>query len=124
MIAKLFSARVFTLVFGVAYAVAVFGDYPLFWYYPLATRFSLDDLVDPSLGPSMLWYGWIATAAIPAVIAALIVPRRIAQRIPTAVFWVLPFMVFAAGFYREQEWFSNPALEAEIVEEAGAGARG
>jgi hypothetical protein len=46
VITRLFSARVFTLVFCIGYAVAVYVDYPLFRYYPLARQFSLHDLVD------------------------------------------------------------------------------
>lgn len=105
MITRLFSARMFTLVFGLGYAAAVYFNYPLFRYYPLERRFSLHDLLDPSLGPAMSWYGWISTAAIPAVIVAALVPHRIGDRIPGAVFWILPFVIFLVGFYNEKQWF-------------------
>lgn len=100
-----FSARVFTLIFALSYSAAVYFGYPLFRYYPLVARFSLHDLVDGSLGPAMSWYGWIASAAIPAVVAAAIVPRRLGDRIPASVFRLLPLVMFAAGFYHEREWF-------------------
>jgi hypothetical protein len=105
VISRLLSARVFTLVFGIGYAIAVYVNYPLFRYYPLVQRFSLQDLVDPSLGPAMAWYGWIAIAVIPAVVLAALVPNRIGDRIPDAVFWIVPFVAFLAGCYREQQWF-------------------
>lgn len=105
MIGKLFSARVFTLVFCVGYSLAITINYPLFRYYPLVERFSLHDLVDRTLGPAMSWYGWMAIAAIPAAVLAVVVPNRIGDRIPEAVFWVLPFIVLMAGFYCEREWF-------------------
>ena len=54
---------------------------------------------------SMGWYGWMAVAAIPAAVLAVVVPKRIGDRIPAVTFWVLPFLMFAAGFYRELEWF-------------------
>jgi hypothetical protein len=102
---KLFSARVFTLVFGVGYGVAVYMNYPLFRYYPLVSRYSFHDLVDRSLGPAMSWYGWIATAAIPAVLLTAAIPKRLGDRIPAAVFWFVPIAMLLAGWYRERSWF-------------------
>ena len=102
---KVLSARVFTLVCGLGYAVAVYINYPLFWYYPLIERFSQHDLMDRTLGPGMSWYGWMGIGAVAALIVAAIVPKRFGDRIPAAAFWVLPFVMFAAGYVREQEWF-------------------
>ena len=102
---NLLSARVFTLVFGLGYAIAVYINYPLFRYYPLTGQFSLHDLVDASLGPAMSWYGWMAVGAVPAVLLAVIVPNRIGDRIPSAVFWIVPVVMFLAGCYRERDWF-------------------
>jgi hypothetical protein len=103
--ATTFSARVFTLVFGIAYAITVYLDHPLFRYYPHAAKFSLHDLTDRSLGPAMSWYGWIAMAAIPAVLVAAVVPRRLGDRLPEAVFWILPVIMLLAGWHRERSWF-------------------
>lgn len=101
-----FSARLFTLTFGLGYAIAVTIDIPLFRYYPLISRFSLEDLADRTLGPAMSWYGWIAIGLLPALVLAAIVPKRIGDRLPAAVFWILPLVMFAAGYYREQAWFA------------------
>jgi hypothetical protein len=100
-----FSIRVFTLVFGLSYSVAVYLNYPLFRYYPLVGRFSFKDLADNTLGPAMNWYGWIAVALAPALVLALIVPKKVGDRIPVMVFWFVPFVMFLAGWYREQAWF-------------------
>jgi hypothetical protein len=105
VITRLFSARVFTLIFGIGYAIAVYIDIPLFRYYPLVNRFSLHDLVDRSLGPAMSWYGWIAIAAIPALVLAALVPNHIGERIPAALYWIVPFAMFLAGCYHERAWF-------------------
>jgi hypothetical protein len=102
---RVFSARVFALVFGIGYAAAVYIDIPLFRYYPLIERFSLHDLADRTLGPAMSWYGWMATAAVAAVILAAVIPKSIGNRIPAAVFWILPFIMFIAAWYRERTWF-------------------
>jgi hypothetical protein len=105
VIIKLFSARVFTLVFGGGYALSVYENHPLFRYYPLVERWSMHDLKDPTLGPAMSYYGWIAMAAIPAVIAAALVPYRIGERIPAAVYWLLPLVMLLVAFYNERTWF-------------------
>jgi hypothetical protein len=105
MIGRFFSARVFSLVFGISYATVVHIDQPLFRYYPLVKRWSLHDLVDPALGPAMSWYGWIALAAIPALLLAAVVPKSTGDRIPVAVYWILPFLAFFAGYYHERQWF-------------------
>jgi hypothetical protein len=102
---RLVSPRVFTLAFGLTYAAAVAFHYPLFIYYPQADRFSVTDLRDPSLGPEMFYYGWIATAAIVGLVLALVVPKRVADRLPPKLLWLVPFVMFAGGFYREREWF-------------------
>jgi len=105
VIGRLFSARVFTVVFGIGYAIVVYIDHPLFRYYPLVDRWSLHDLKDPQLGPAMSWYGWIALAAIPAVLLSAVVPRRIGERIPAAVHWIIPVAMFLVGWYHERTWF-------------------
>jgi hypothetical protein len=99
------SGRLFTLVFGLAYAAAVYINYPLFRYYPLVDRFSMRDLANSSLGPAMAYYGWISIAVIPAIILAAITPRRIAERIPPALLWIVPVLMLLAGWYRERSWF-------------------
>lgn len=109
MSGRRFSARTFTLIAGVGYAGAVYLKYPLFLYYPLVKRFSLHDLADRSLGPAISWYGWLATAAIPAVFLSAVVPKRIGDRIPAAVLWVVAFMMLLAGWYNERDWFLLPS---------------
>lgn len=104
-----FSARVFTLVFGIGYAVSVLLNLPLFRYYPLVQRFSLSDLTDVTLGPAMSWYGWIAGGLLPAILAALLVPNRLGARIPAAVLWLVPPLMLWAGWQHEQEWFRPAA---------------
>ena len=102
---RAFSARVFSMLFGISYAVVVQLDHPLFFYYPLVGRWSLHDLADPSLGPSMSWYGWIALAAIPALLLSVLVPKSIGDRIPEAMYWIVPAVAFLVGYHHEQQWF-------------------
>jgi hypothetical protein len=100
-----FSARVFSLMFGLGYAAAVYINYPLFRYYPLIKQFSLRDLPGTAQGPAMTYYGWISIALIPAVVVSAIVPKRWGNRLPSAIFWVLPFVMLLSAYYREQSWF-------------------
>ena len=102
---QMFSARLFTVLFGGGYTLAVWINYPLFRYYPLVQRFSVHDLADRTLGPAMSWYGWIATAALPAALICVVVPRRWGDRVPAAVFWLVPVAMLLAGWYREKSWF-------------------
>ena len=99
------NARVFSLVFVSAYAAAVHLDHPLFWYFPLSNRWSLHNLADSALGPAMAWYGWIALAVIPASILAALVPKAAGDRIPAAIYWILPFVALYIGYLHEQVWF-------------------
>ena len=105
MITRLFSARVFTLVFGLGYAIAVYIDHPLFRYYPLVQRWSLRDIATQALGPAMSYYGWIGIAAIPAALLAVLIPNRVGDRIPAAVYWIIPLIMLFAGCYHERTWF-------------------
>jgi hypothetical protein len=53
----------------------------------------------------MSWYGWMATGAVFAVIATALVPKRIGDRIPASLFWIVTLMMLIAAGYREREWF-------------------
>lgn len=102
---RFFSARAFTLFFGIGYALTLIYNWALFRYYPLAGRFSLVDIPGRELGPAMSWYGWIAYALIIGLVGAVVIPKKVADRIWIGVFWLLPLAMLAAGYYREQEWF-------------------
>ncbi len=102
---RFLSPRLFTLTFAIVYAIVVIGNYPLFIYYPEVGQFSLTDLGTATMGPEMFYFGWIASAAVVALVPAVIIPKDIANRVPDGVFWLLPFIMFGAGFYRESDWF-------------------
>jgi hypothetical protein len=110
-----FSLRVFSLVFGLVYTAAHLMGMPLWRYYPLVDKFSTHDLVDLANGPSMNWYGWQSYGLIAGVICAVIIPRRIGNKIPAAVFYVLPIVILVCGFYTERQWFIKPpAIEVAV----------
>ena len=104
---RIFSPRIFALVFGLVYTYDIVFNVPLFRYYPLVNQFSMGDIPGNTNGPAMSWYGWMGYAFLAALVLSAVIPKRLGERIPVAVFYVLPFIVFVGGFYREKEWFLN-----------------
>jgi hypothetical protein len=94
-------AIVFAAVYSVIYVLAVFYNWALFTYGPATGEFG--PLVTPaSAGPTMYWYGWMATAALSgAVVAAgaAVLPEAATRQIPAALSWVVPIVVIVVfGF--------------------------
>lgn len=96
---------VFTLVSTVVYVLAYNFNWALFRYYPLLNTVSLDALPAKTSGPTMMYYGWMATALIAGLAAAAIVPGKIAARLPSAVAWVVPLLLVAFTLVYEKHWF-------------------
>jgi amino acid permease len=112
--------RRFSLAFGVAFAVlytaALKWDVALFTVYPslgvvLPGTHHSRDVVAPSMGsvvPAMYWYGWIATAALGALVAGLVaalLPARWTQRFWPGWVWVVPVTAMLACVYLTMPWF-------------------
>ena len=109
-------AFAYATAFAVLCVVAVKLDLALFTVYPslrvvlLGTHHSRD-VVDPSLGflaPAMYWYGWTATAAVGALLFALIAtvfPERWTRRLWPGWLWVVPVAAMAACVYLTTPWF-------------------
>jgi hypothetical protein len=95
---------VFTVVYALAYTIAVWKNYALFTYHPVPGTLSLG--VEKSYdGPAMYWYGWMATAAIAATVACLIAyaaPARLTDRIRSGWAWIVPIgmLIFFAYLLR------------------------
>ena len=90
-------AVVFTVVFAVAYMIAVWKNYALFTYHPVSGTV-VWGVEKPRDGPAMYWYGWLATAGIAALGACLIawlVPERFARRVWSGWSWAAPIGVLA-----------------------------
>jgi hypothetical protein len=106
-VSRYVSLPIVTIVASLGYATAVYLNYPLFRYYPLVKQFSWIDLPGRTLGPAMTWYGWIAIAIIPAIVAAVIgrlfLPASWQDKL-TALIWVVPFVVLYAGWVAEKSW--------------------
>ena len=96
---------VFTLVATVVYVLAYNFGWQAFRFYPALNRVSLDPLPAKESGPTMMYYGWIATALIAGLVVALIVPPKYAAKLPAAVAWVVPLLLVAFTLVYEKHWF-------------------
>ncbi len=109
-------AFAFGTAFAVLYVVALAKDLALFTVFPslgivLAGTHHSRDVADPAMGflaPAMYWYGWAATAALGALIVAL-VAASFAERLVRYVWpgwvWVIPVLSMIACVYLTLPWF-------------------
>jgi hypothetical protein len=97
----------FAVVFSVVYVFAVEYNWALFSYAPATGAFA--PLATPAAaGPTMYWYGWIATAAIAAgVVAAVasVLPESLAKRVWPGLSWAVPVAVLIAFGYLLSGYF-------------------
>jgi len=86
-------------------------NWPLFTYFPAIDmwRWGLVPGSDET-GPPMWWYGWIGSAVIVGLIAALIallLPPRATENFWKTAIWVVPLAAFVFLFNWELVWFVN-----------------
>ncbi len=98
------SALVFSTVFGLVYTVCFYRNWALFRFYPAYSQFSLGPL-GPEAGPAILWYGWIGWAVLISAGAAVLVPRRLAERVGPTVVWATGAAVLLGILIYERRWF-------------------
>jgi hypothetical protein len=97
---------IFTIVYSALYALSFAFDLQLFMYYPVTGEFSWTPL-DPTSGPPINWYGWLATAGIGGVAAAAagtLLPERWTVKL-AALCWVAPVTAMAVLTYLARGWF-------------------
>jgi hypothetical protein len=86
-------AVVFAVAYSVAYALSVWNNYALFTYHPATNELAWGAVKPKDGGLAMYWYGWIATSAIVASIAALaasFLPEPVTRRIWPGLAWLVP----------------------------------
>lgn len=91
----------FAAAYAVAYYVAVYYNLALFSYGPAVGEWTLFNR-PASAGPTMFWYGWMATAAIIAALVGLLastLPRRFLARAWPALAWIAPLCSIVAIAY-------------------------
>jgi hypothetical protein len=91
----------FAAVYAAVYCVAVYENWSLFSYGPAVEEWHWFNR-PASAGPTMFWYGWMATAAIAAAAAGLVayaLPPGAVRWMRPALAWVVPLCAIAAVIY-------------------------
>ncbi|MFZ0424982.1 MAG: hypothetical protein WAL80_19060 [Xanthobacteraceae bacterium] len=102
-------AVTFAAVYAAVYYVVLTNNWPLFSYGPAVGEWTLFNHA-ASAGPTMYWYGWIATSAIIAAIAGLIVcylPGSIGRRLWSGLAWLVPLGSLAAIAHLLSGYFTH-----------------
>jgi hypothetical protein len=97
----------FAAAFAIVYYFAVAYNWALFSYGPAIGQWTLL-AQDASSGPTMYWYGWIATSALGAAgVAALVafLPRRLTHWLWPGFAWFVPVVSIAAFVYLLRGYF-------------------
>jgi hypothetical protein len=97
------SAQIFSMLFGIVYITCFFMDWSPFRYYPDPRTFHLR--ASPQDGPAILWYGWVAAAAVVSGAVAFLVPRQMAERLGPAWAWIVPLLTVVGILIYERRWF-------------------
>lgn len=97
------SVQIFSMLFGIVYLTCFYMDWAPFRYYPDARTFHLR--ITPQDGPAILWYGWVATAAVVSAAIAWLVPRQLAERLKPGWAWAVPLVIVLLMLAYERRWF-------------------
>jgi hypothetical protein len=98
-------AMVFSITFAVVYTLCFYYNWPLFAYYPQVNEVHLSGGLIDTAGPPILWYGWLASAALISAAAAMIVPPGVSNRLWHGWAWIIPAGVVVAILIYEKRWF-------------------
>lgn len=94
-------AVTFAAVYAAVYYFAVDYNWALFSYGPAVGEWTL--FAHPaSAGPTMYWYGWIATSALAGAFAGLVVcllPMSMSRLLWSDLAWLVPLGAMAAFAY-------------------------
>ncbi len=101
-------AIIFSIVFGVVYSLCFYYNWALFAYYPQVNEVHVSSLLVEALGPPILWYGWMATAALASAAAAFAVPRGMSDRLWDGWAWIIPGALVVVILIYEKRWFVQP----------------
>ncbi len=100
---------VFSSAFALCYGYAASVHLQVFVYYPALGEFAMTQKSVNDAGPPMLWYGWLACAAVGGLIAmlvALALPRRLDAAWP-ALSCAAVFVVAIVQAYLARAWFQQ-----------------
>jgi hypothetical protein len=93
------SSVVFSIVYCVAYLLVLALEWPLFRYYPTVKSFTWGWQSLQNSGPAMAWYGLMATAALFAIVAAVVIPSRYVAELLKGWLWIFPVITMLGCVY-------------------------
>jgi len=102
-------AVTFAAVYAAAYYVVLVNNWPLFSYGPAVRQWTLFNHAATD-GPTMYWYGWIATSAVVAAVSGVIVsllPDRLSRWLWSGLAWLVPLAAIAAIFHLLGGYFTH-----------------
>jgi hypothetical protein len=101
--------NVFSMTYGAAYLAfwlySEFTKVAMFRYYPVLGGFRRENLPLESAGPAILWYSWLFGAFVVSVVAAAIVPPKVAERLGRTAVWFVPLALLVGILVYERRWF-------------------
>ena len=101
--------KTFSLSYGVVYMgfflYSELYKVAMFRYYPVLSHFSREALPLESAGPPILWYSWLAGAAVVSAVLAVVVPAKWADRMGQSVVVGIPAAVLLLIVVYERRWF-------------------
>lgn len=100
-----FAPTTFAVAYACAYVLVLAMHLPLFLYYPLNGQFVWGREEIGGVGPSMAWYGLMASAAIIGVLAALIVSDGLLNKVLRNYLWPLPVAAIVGCTYLMRHFF-------------------
>jgi hypothetical protein len=89
---------IFAATFAAAYFLAVLWNLTQFTYHPAIPEIGWG-LQTPKDGPAMYWYGWIASATLLGLAAAILLsflPRSIIEKWAPDLAWITPGITILA----------------------------
>ena len=94
---------VFSLVFPVVYVVNYYNEIAIVRFYPLVGELHLN--VQPTtFGPAMVYYAWIVTSALFALVVGVLVPTRWTAHLWVGWTWIVPLVATLFTFLYETRW--------------------
>jgi hypothetical protein len=102
-------AVTFAAVYSAVYYFALDNNWALFSYGPAVGEWTLFNRA-ASAGPTMYWYGWIATSALVGAVVGLIacfLPKNLGGRLWSGSAWLVPVCSIAAIGYLLSGYFTR-----------------
>ncbi|MGE3600602.1 MAG: hypothetical protein AB7N70_34180 [Dehalococcoidia bacterium] len=100
-----FSPVIFGMTYCVVYVVALSREAALFLYYPRVGRFAWGWDSLPDAGPSMAWYGLMASAALAGIITGVVLAQEKLLVMLQRFLWMFPMFAMVGTAYLMRHFF-------------------